>query len=99
MQMLVKAKGLRKSYRNRTVVDGIDLAFRRGETVAIIGPNGAGKSTTLDMILGLKKAAAAPSGSGGTIPSAASASNCSKRRFFRGFPPWKTSNCSLRSTG
>lgn len=61
MQMLVKAKGLRKSYRNRTVVDGIDLAFRRGETVAIIGPNGAGKSTTLDMILGLKKA------DGGTV--------------------------------
>gem|GEM_PF-3676335 len=31
MQMLVKAKGLRKSYRNRTVVDGIDLARSGGE--------------------------------------------------------------------
>lgn len=56
MQTLVEAKGLRKAYRGRIVLDGIDLQLVRGETVAIIGPNGSGKSTTLDMILGLKKA-------------------------------------------
>lgn len=55
MQQLVEARGLRKMYRGRAVVDQIDLQFVRGETVAIIGPNGAGKSTTLDMILGLKR--------------------------------------------
>jgi ABC-2 type transport system ATP-binding protein len=61
MQTLVEARNLRKTYRGRVVVDGVDLLLERGETVAIIGPNGAGKSTTLDIILGLKKA------DGGTV--------------------------------
>ncbi|MFI8822804.1 ABC transporter ATP-binding protein [Streptomyces sp. NPDC053431] len=34
-------------------VDGIDLAIRRGETVALLGRNGAGKSTTVNLLLGL----------------------------------------------
>src|SRR6185369_3252145 len=35
-----------------TLVDGIDLRIKAGETVAIVGPNGAGKSTLLRILSG-----------------------------------------------
>ncbi len=37
----------------RTVLDGIELAFRGGELNAIVGPNGAGKTTLLRQLAGL----------------------------------------------
>jgi ABC-2 type transport system ATP-binding protein len=54
MNTLVEARGLVKAFGPRTAVNGLDLAVREGDILAIIGPNGAGKSTTLDMILGIK---------------------------------------------
>jgi lipopolysaccharide export system ATP-binding protein len=47
------ASGIRKSYRRRLVVRGVDLAVRRGEAVGLLGPNGAGKTTVFYMITGL----------------------------------------------
>lgn len=52
---MIKTKGLVKKYKNRTVVDGVDLEMNRGEIVGILGPNGAGKTTTFYMITGLIK--------------------------------------------
>jgi lipooligosaccharide transport system ATP-binding protein len=49
---VVTARGLRKLYDGRAVVDGIDLAVSAGECFGILGPNGAGKTTTLRMLLG-----------------------------------------------
>ena len=46
---------LRKSFGDVRAVDGIDVSFAPGETVALLGPNGAGKSTTIDMLLGLTR--------------------------------------------
>lgn len=46
------ARGLRKTYRGRAVVDGVDLSFRRGEVTGLLGPNGAGKTTTFYIIVG-----------------------------------------------
>ena len=43
---------LRKVYRGRAVVDGVDLELRQGEVVGLLGPNGAGKTTTFYMIVG-----------------------------------------------
>ena len=44
-----------KAYNGRPVVDGVDVAVRRGEIVGLLGPNGAGKTTTFAMIVGYVK--------------------------------------------
>ncbi|MFE0647411.1 ATP-binding cassette domain-containing protein [Streptomyces sp. NPDC059534] len=42
-----------KTFGAVRAVDGLDLAVRRGETVALLGRNGAGKSTAIGLLLGL----------------------------------------------
>jgi ABC-2 type transport system ATP-binding protein len=44
---------LRKSYKDVTAVDGLDLEVRVGECFALLGPNGAGKTTTVEICEGL----------------------------------------------
>ncbi|HEY5347628.1 MAG TPA: ABC transporter ATP-binding protein [Rhizomicrobium sp.] len=39
----------------RAILDGVSLAARAGEFIAVIGPNGAGKSTLLSLLAGLLK--------------------------------------------
>ncbi|MBE0664935.1 MAG: LPS export ABC transporter ATP-binding protein, partial [Candidatus Aminicenantes bacterium] len=46
---------IRKTFRQRTVVDGVSLGVRAGEIVGLLGPNGAGKTTTFLMILGIQR--------------------------------------------
>ncbi|HOX26687.1 MAG TPA: LPS export ABC transporter ATP-binding protein [Candidatus Krumholzibacteria bacterium] len=46
------ARDLRKTYRGRAVVDGIDLDLHQGEVVGLLGPNGAGKTTCFYCIVG-----------------------------------------------
>ena len=50
---LLETEGLRKSFGNRTVVNGVDLEVSSGEVVGLLGPNGAGKTTTFYMVVGL----------------------------------------------
>jgi len=49
---VLTASGLRKVYRKRAVVDGVDLELQQGEVVGLLGPNGAGKTTCFYMIVG-----------------------------------------------
>lgn len=46
----VDARGIRKSFGARTVLDGVDLAVRPGEIFALLGPNGAGKTTLIRIL-------------------------------------------------
>src|ERR1700722_3756423 len=52
---VVTVRGLRKAYRSRVVVDGLDLDVPAGEIVGLIGANGAGKTTTVECIQGLRR--------------------------------------------
>ena len=51
--LTLRAEGLVKRYRRRTVVSDVHLGVRQGEIVGLLGPNGAGKTTTFYMIVGL----------------------------------------------
>jgi ABC-2 type transport system ATP-binding protein len=46
----LKATGLRKSFGEKVVLDGIDLNVAEGTTFALLGPNGAGKTTTVQIL-------------------------------------------------
>jgi ABC-2 type transport system ATP-binding protein len=46
----VHVTGLRKTYGEHTVLDGIDLRIGEGEVFALLGPNGAGKTTTVRIL-------------------------------------------------
>ena len=46
-------KGLRKKYRQVTVVNGIDLTVSDHEVVGLLGANGTGKTTSFNMVIGL----------------------------------------------
>ena len=47
---VVIAKGLRKGYGDKLLIDGLDFSLPRGGIVGVIGPNGAGKTTLFRMI-------------------------------------------------
>jgi len=49
---VVIAKGLRKGYGDKLLIDGLDFSLPRGGIVGVIGPNGAGKTTLFRMITG-----------------------------------------------
>jgi oligopeptide/dipeptide ABC transporter ATP-binding protein len=60
---LLDVTGLKISYGNETVVDGVDLYIERGESVGLVGESGSGKSQSALAILGLLPDQAEISGS------------------------------------
>ena len=49
----IHVRGLKKSFGNKVVLDGIDFDVATGESLVIIGGSGSGKSVTIKCILGL----------------------------------------------
>jgi ABC-2 type transport system ATP-binding protein len=52
----IAASGLRKAYKDKVVLDGIDLDVEKGTVFSLLGPNGAGKTTTVNVLTTLIKA-------------------------------------------
>jgi ABC-2 type transport system ATP-binding protein len=46
----ISARGLRKSYGDKVVLDGIDMDVEQGSVFALLGPNGAGKTTIVNIL-------------------------------------------------
>jgi ABC-2 type transport system ATP-binding protein len=53
MDIVIETRSLSKTYREKMVVNSVNLTVRRGEVYGFLGPNGAGKTTGMKMILGL----------------------------------------------
>lgn len=52
-QVLVAARGLKKSFGGIAAVDGIDFVLPEGRITGLIGPNGAGKTTVFNLLTGM----------------------------------------------
>jgi ABC-2 type transport system ATP-binding protein len=48
--MMIETRGLRKSFGDHVILDGIDLSVAAGTIFALLGPNGAGKTTTVQIL-------------------------------------------------
>ncbi len=51
--LLFETRHLVKSFKQRRVVNDVNLYVNQGEVVGLLGPNGAGKTTTFSIIVGL----------------------------------------------
>ena len=83
---IYEARGLHITYqRGRRplvrAVDGVDLTWRRGETLGLVGESGCGKSTLARALLGLEKPSAGQHRvrrqAGGSRPAASCGAACS----------------------
>ncbi|MFG3149148.1 ATP-binding cassette domain-containing protein [Streptomyces sp. NPDC048243] len=48
--LAIAAHGLRKSYGDKVVLDGVDLTVPEGTVFSLLGPNGAGKTTAVKIL-------------------------------------------------
>jgi ATP-binding cassette ChvD family protein len=53
--LVLEAKGLRKAYGEKLLMDGLDFTLPKGGIVGVIGANGAGKTTLFRMIVAQEK--------------------------------------------
>ncbi|MEU3517430.1 ATP-binding cassette domain-containing protein [Streptomyces sp. NPDC006654] len=49
-ELAIAATGLRKSYGDKVVLDGIDIQVPAGTIFSLLGPNGAGKTTAVNIL-------------------------------------------------
>ncbi|MEK0315578.1 ABC transporter ATP-binding protein [Cohnella sp. 56] len=55
MENAIEVKGLKKSFKGKEVLKGVDLEVKRGEIFALLGANGAGKTTMVRILATLLK--------------------------------------------
>ncbi len=53
---IIHITGLKKSYKDVAVLQGVDLSVQKGTIFALLGSNGAGKTTTINILTTLLKA-------------------------------------------
>lgn len=55
MSYIIQTHHLKKIYKEKAVVDDVNIHVKKGEIYGFVGPNGAGKSTLMKMLLNLIK--------------------------------------------
>lgn len=51
IEMILKMKGIKKSFPEKKIFNNLNLEIKKGEVFALIGPNGVGKTTLMRIIL------------------------------------------------
>ncbi len=54
-EIVIEVQGLRNSFGEAVIHDGLDLAVRRGEILGVVGGSGTGKSVMMRSIIGLQR--------------------------------------------
>ncbi|MFZ9632555.1 MAG: sn-glycerol-3-phosphate ABC transporter ATP-binding protein UgpC [Alphaproteobacteria bacterium] len=63
----VRISGVRKSFGDVAVLQGVDLEIEHGEFMVLLGPSGCGKSTLLRIVAGLEQQSAGDVSIGGRV--------------------------------
>lgn len=56
MRYILEVNNVSKAYKNKIVVNQLDLSIKEGEIYGLLGPNGSGKTTSIQMITGITRA-------------------------------------------
>ena len=56
MNYAIETHHLKKVYKDKIVVNDVNIHVKKGEIYGFVGPNGAGKSTLMKMLLNLVQA-------------------------------------------
>jgi phospholipid/cholesterol/gamma-HCH transport system ATP-binding protein len=54
-ELVIEVRGLRNSFGEQVIHDGLDLEVRRGEIIGVVGGSGTGKSVMMRSIIGLQR--------------------------------------------
>lgn len=52
---MINIKNLNKKYRNKIILDNINLDIEKGKIIGLLGPNGSGKTTLIKILLNITK--------------------------------------------
>ena len=52
---MINIKNLNKKYRNKIILDNINLDIEKGKIIGLLGPNGSGKTTLMKILLNIAK--------------------------------------------
>ena len=53
-ELVIEAKGVKKAFDDRLLIENLDFKLPPGGIIGVIGPNGAGKTTLFNMITGVE---------------------------------------------
>ena len=52
---MINIKNLNKKYKNKIILDNINLDIEKGKIIGLLGPNGSGKTTLMKILLNITK--------------------------------------------